>query len=405
MGKKNLGTLVAAFLMAACSHSGTVSSIATDYNRGMATTRDEQLLINVLRASGREPLMFSAVGEVSGSTQDKLSLSTEATNLIADGINAISPTLGLEGSSGPTVKVTPLSSKEFTAGILKPMKPETLNYFMSQGWDAEFLLPLVLASYQCSGGPRKSLNGADASKVARWGAKFSLKEVPGSISPQDVTLSVSDAEALEMLRTGVAGGYKLKEVKEGTPASMATVVLSPPPADKNWTGIFRDEEAGEKSLREAAGEEELPCLAEKAYPLNAETSSLQLRSVEGIIYYLGESFRPCLLRQEADCSIAYRKSVKAACSVTGDLPAAGEADKGPVQETRYLFRLRSAGIPSPTAAIRTRHNGNSYWVDRLDRCDTDRTLKTLSFLSQLIALQTEASDLSVTPSVIAVGTR
>jgi hypothetical protein len=44
-------------------------------------------------------------------------------------------------------------------------------------------------------------------------------------------------------------------------------------------------------------------------------------------------------------------------------------------------------------------------VDRLDRCDTDRTLKTLSFLSQLIALQTEASDLAVTPSVIAVNPR
>jgi hypothetical protein len=410
MSKAKILVSAAAVLAAGCSHSSTVSEIATDYNRAMATSRDEQLLINVLRASGREPLMFSAIGEVTGSAQDKLTLQTAATNLLAGGKDMITPTLGLEGSSGPTVKVTPLSSKEFTEGILKPIKPETLNYFINQGWDEEFLLPLVLASYRCADGASDSLNGPDAAMVAAWGAKFTLTEASEGPSPAVIRLAVTDAEALEMLRTGVVKDYKVKSVEEGAEPHLATVILTPP-EEKGWSGNFRDEDSDDVRLRKSINKSEVPCLAEKKYGVGSGKSSLQLRSVEGVLYYLGETVRPCFLGLKSECEITYRKMVKPEDACPSRAVAAGSS--GPksavrtakVEEGRTLFRIRSGSTVPSTAAIQTRYAGNHFWIDRLDLCDSDRSLKTLSFLSQLIALQTEASDLAVTPSVIAVNPR
>ena len=386
---KTLLVWLLALFLGACSHAGPVSRIATDYNRAMATTRDEQLLMNIVRASERSPLMFSAVGEVTGTTQDGLSLSTVATNLIAGGRDAITPTLGLNGSTSAVVKVTPLSSKEFTEGVLRPIKPEVLNYFMSQGWDREFLLPLALGGFKCRDGTERSLNGAEADEASKWGSDFRLWESTAPTSRPDVVLTVSDAEALEMMRSGIAGGYKVKAVTKAAPAT-SRVVLAPP-EEKSWTA-------------DAPGL--CPAIGGKSFLINSQSPSpeavLRFRSPEAIFYYLGESFRPCFLGRENDCSITYSKPVSAEEEIC--LRDAGRTVTDHAY-TRYLFRLHSGPQPPVTAAIVVRYNGAFFWVDRLDRCDMDRSLKTLSFLSELIALQTSASDLAVTPSVIAIGGR
>jgi hypothetical protein len=478
---RSLFILALAWFSTGCTYKRTVAGISTDYNRAMANTRDEQLLINVLRASGREPLMFSAVGEVTGSAQDKLGLEVVAENVLSHLTDVIKPTFSAEGSTGPTVKVTPLSSKEFTEGILRPIKPETLSYFVNQGWDTEFLLPLVLAGYKCPNGDRgpDQFTGKHAVQVSEWGAELKLEQV--SSRPDDLTLSVSNevlehlfrvgslrdfrfaqvssgdgststvalapadplstslgpitltvsnaralemaragrladykvrsvnrgsepkvvvtppsagditlvvksAEALEMLREGVAGGYKVKSVKPGDDSSTSIVTLGAPD-EKEWTATFSKKG---------------PCGSLKDLKFEDGKASLQLRSVEGIIYYLGASYRPCYLRSQIGCKpITYRKASREEDEALDTSCPAPEDDP----TLRYLFRLDSGVRPRFNPAIDTRYDGRFYWVNKVDRCDVDRTLKTLSFLSQLIALQTNASDLAVTPSVIAIGGR
>src|SRR4029079_15348224 len=107
----------------------------------IATARGEQVLLNVVRASGREPLQFTAVGEITATIDRTIGIDTGASNLIAGGRNAIVSSLSLSGGTTPIVRISPLSSQEFTAGFLRPITPEVLNLFISQGWDGEFLLP------------------------------------------------------------------------------------------------------------------------------------------------------------------------------------------------------------------------------------------------------------------------
>ena len=65
-----------------------------------------------------------------------------------------------------------------------------------------------------------------------------------------------------------------------------------------------------------------------------------------------------------------------------------------------LQALRGNRAPDGAAAISVAHYGTRYWIPRLDAEDTDRTLKAVAFLDQLIALQTSSQ--TVTPSLISI---
>jgi hypothetical protein len=58
-------------------------------------------------------------------------------------------------------------------------------------------------------------------------------------------------------------------------------------------------------------------------------------------------------------------------------------------------------VPRPSqAAVAVEMYGSRYWIPRLDVDDTDRTLKAVAFLDQLIALQ--PSSINVSPTLISV---
>ena len=349
-----------ALALAACSHAGNVGAIATDYNRAIARARSEQILLNVLRASGREPLQFTAFGEIAATVNRTVGIDTVAANLITGGRDAISPTLRLGGSVVPIVRIAPLANQEFINGLLRPITPDALGLFASQGWDSEFLLPLVVSEYQCPTGAVQNagLETVRANLAASDEERLLTQE---SEDGQEITLTVSTDRALEMLRTGAAPGHSVRSiVQAGETTSRVTIRQ---PGSTRWVvnmvglcpeaaGSFRTDGRG--------------------------PGSIQLRSPESIIYFLGESMRPCLLGQRTECALTFQK---------GD-------------RTRYLFRIRSGPQNDETAAVAVTMYGTRFWIPRLDAEDSDRTLKTISFLNQLIALQTNASAVNLTPTII-----
>ena len=140
------------------AHSGSITRISADYNRAMADVRNEQLLLNIMRASAREPLQFSAMGEIAATVNWTAGIDTALENFIAGGANAVTQTISLGANNQPVIKLTPLSNKEFIGGILRPTTPETLKQFMDLGWDPEPLLPLLVAGYQCPDGKGFQVN-------------------------------------------------------------------------------------------------------------------------------------------------------------------------------------------------------------------------------------------------------
>lgn len=354
----------AAFLLAtlgACSHAGNVGDIATDYNRAMARARSEQILLNILRAGGRETLQFTAFGEITATVNRSVGIDTVATNLITGGRDAISPTLRLGGSTVPIVRIAPLANQEFTNGLLRPITPDVLGLFVSQGWDAEFLLPLVVSSYQCpSDREQTASNAALRANLAAVNDNFLLQETKEG---QTITLTVSTDRALEMLRTGAAPGHTVVGIEPGPSAGQSIVRVKQPDSTRwivNLDWLCPGAERGELRLGEQG------------------PGTIQLRSPESILYFLGASVRPCLLGLQTECALTYTKN----------------------GETHYLFRLRSGPREAATPAIAVSMYGVRFWIPRLDAADTDRTLKTISFLNQLIALQTSASSVNLTPTII-----
>lgn len=387
MSRRFVPALLAAACLAGCSHAGSITRLSADYNKAMADVRNEQLLLNILRAAAREPLQFSAMGEVAATVDRTAGIDTTIENLIAGGANAISHSVGLSGGNKPVIKVTPLSNKDFISGMMRQTSPETLKLFMELGWDAEFLLPLVVASYKCPGEAvqRNSGEGSAGDSVReRLAAAAAGMELEKAVTPgEEITLRVTDDQALEMMRSGIAGGYKLLSVKPAGRAGMSAVRLGSP-AKSEW--LVRNFRlcTGTRGVEGAqlAFVEDGKALADDR---GGDSAFLKLRSVEGIIYFLGERLRDCYLkgRPVEECALPYAKGA----------------------ERRFLFRVSSAGGKPDPVLVGTRFYGRDFWVSRLDSGDVDRTAKTLSFLNQLIALQTDASEVATTPTVLSIGGR
>lgn len=383
-------------MLAACSHAGAITTLSGDYNKAFADVRNQLILLNVIRSSAREPLQFSSLGEILATVHRSAGVDTALNNLIVGSTAAINHSVSLEARNEPVIRIAPMSDKDFIGGILKATKPETLKEFIDQGWDPEFLLPLIVAGYQCPGGTYQVNSGkpgaGEAVRTALAGAAGGMRFVERTTPGKPVKLVVSDEKALEMIRSGVAGGYKVESVLPSVEAGMSEVRLAAP-ARSDLQVMLRlcpgtSTSVGTKGLQPTVmrfGDEtdNADELVDKNAPDDPKQAYLKLRSIEGIMYFLGESYRPCYLdpRTPGDCALTYYKD----------------------GATRYLFRL-SRGVPQPGgAAVETQFYGTHYWVSRLDPGDVDRTVKTFSFIDQLFALQVEPNALPPTPAVLSIG--
>jgi len=378
--------LAALLLLGGCSHAGSITRLSADYNKAFADVRNEQLLVNILRAAAREPLQFSSMGEINATVHRSAGIDTTLENIIAGGANAVSHTVSIEANNEPVISVTPLSNKEFIAGMLLPATPEALQQFMVRGWDAESILPLLVEEYQCPGGQKQINSGegptgeAIRRKLVETASRMEIEEV--ETEGDAVALSVADDKALEMLRSGVASGYTVVAVEPGTKPGMSVVRLRGP-SKSEWVVRHLDlcSEGRSGDVPSVAFVGESSPAAERG-----TAGSLKLRSVEGIIHFLGEHLRSCYLanRPLDECALAFQK-------------------KG--QAPHLLFRVSSGATKPYPVLIGTRFYDRNYWISRLDSGDVDRTAKTLSFINQLIALQTDASEIKTTPRVLPIGAR
>jgi len=380
---KSTFLLALASVLVGCSHAGSIKRVSADYNRAMADVRNEQLLLNVMRASAREPLQFSAMGEIATTVNRTAGVDTALENLIAGGADVVKQTISLGANNQPVIKLTPLSNKEFIGGILRPTTPETVKQFMDLGWDPEFMLPLLVAGYQCPGLDGFQLNTGRAEgdavrrKLTATFSSLNLRKV--ETAGEETTLVVADDKALEMVRSGLAGDYKVKSVTPAGKAGRSRVVVQAP-AKSTWVANL--DACGTSTPMSFDG---MPkqTLATNAADPDRPVGWIKLRSVEGIIYFLGERYRDCYLGGIDGLS----------CAITYVTP------RGP----KHLFRVHSDPRPSRTAAVQTRFYDRHYWVSRLAPGEPDVTMKTWSFLNQLIALQTEPSAISTTPTVLPLG--
>lgn len=139
-------------LATSCALPRTMTQDAVAFNRTLEDANNQMLLLNVLRARDRYPLYLTAMTALRGNLKSSVDLSTELGLSKAAGVGTVArsltPTLDTAYATNPSFDVAPLDSDEFTKGFMTPLKLETVEYYLSQGWPASLVFHLALRKFE-----------------------------------------------------------------------------------------------------------------------------------------------------------------------------------------------------------------------------------------------------------------
>jgi hypothetical protein len=367
----------------------TTDQAAIDYNWAFAKARDETLVVNVLRAAEREPLIFSTIVSVVGGVRTGASLELPFTNVIAGGRDAISPKLTFTAQN-PNVTISPLVTKEFVKGLLTRVDPATIDEFLAQGWRREVMLPLAIGGVVCNDSDVRINDGRDAARDALFRSGLSAGDFSAYSQPSTATfteLRMSGKDAAALLKDGVGKSFEIAEIsrnkeqgaaldnvvvrlrKSGTPSigglrAFAQAVCGGPQQQKSDRSFAN----ATKSAAYVASSEE-------------EVQGFILRSIQGMFLYLGNVHRR-------------------------NLAADGGCDRdtlSPRVSSLFYLRRVCGEVEGSGNLVFTRFNGQNFYVPRGQVDRGDLTAETLAALSELVALQTSDASLQAAAPIIAVG--
>ena len=154
-----------------CSVVDDFSGRAVDFNMQAEQVQEQNLLLNVVRASLRRPMQFTGLQSITGnaSVSGNGSLSFPFGPPGHRPPKSLSPdVLGLGGSisGGPTFIVPVLDTQEFYEGILNPISLQVFDYYLEQGFPPEMLFDLfvsrIVVTWVSDKAPPRTGTGSDA---------------------------------------------------------------------------------------------------------------------------------------------------------------------------------------------------------------------------------------------------
>lgn len=380
--------LGAALALSGCLSMRTpMTDFATDYNRVIADTRNEMILLNIVRSMRREPTHYSALGSINGNVSVSASAGAGLSGIIDD-IDASAST-GISVRSGPSFSVVPLSSSDFSRGILRPIEADVVRLFSEQGWGSQILIPLFVERIECggrtyvndpreygSGGP--VAGGRNLRREEIFALRFTVAEQQqDSINQRArMTINIDDSDAIGRLLDEFADDYsvQLHQVRrEG--ADGETV--------RDLHVDVYDRTFGELAIEARDDTAAALCGASDGSGIVARGTQITLRSVEGVVYYLGELMRSGTALTSPDFEIG------------------GAARRG-----QHVFRIFRSPPPEGYS-VHVNHRGedffvaDGYGVSAGDGRE-DRTIQVIALINQLIALQTSNEALERSPSTLTI---
>lgn len=432
--------LVLALLQCGCI-SSRIAPTVISYNLAVEQAQNEMLLLNMVRAAKWQPMYLTDISKITGSIKRDLTatLTVPFGRLHGGSAANFSGAPGGTYSVNPTFDVNVLNTQDFMKGFLQPLTPELFAYFWNQGWPAALLLNLFVqqvdqARVDPTTGEQQKLPsyynspsfGPDNSKLKDFGAWVTtfLEKKPRFVTcePQDVGIgpelpadklldlnalvAVAD-EGLSLEKVNQA--YQLKRVKQEVKLEIPPSKSSTPP--KSSTG-------GKTSCpTEKTGVEgDLAKPSVQVRALDSETGiqvSLQLRSPEDVLYYLGQ-----IVRMETHS----QNTAQLALGRSG-----GPYETAPLFVAFPQNRTDASGKPYPTCkavVTVTDAEGERYiipaapwppktfatipvtspdtYVSALS-CDPGMSVDVLSIITQLIALHKSAKDFPTTGLVRVIG--
>lgn len=148
MGHRFAVTLRGSFLaiatlsLSACAQF-EIADRSLEYNLAIEDASNRMLLLNVVRASKRYPMHFTAITDVNMSSPVSGSLGFNIP-FGGDAKNAFTITPSASASSGIKTNLGVLNKREFFRGITTPIKGETFHFYLLQGWPRELLFYMFI---------------------------------------------------------------------------------------------------------------------------------------------------------------------------------------------------------------------------------------------------------------------
>jgi hypothetical protein len=406
-------TVFCALLAAGCA---TKTEIADQAVKGSLATEDANnrlLLLNIVRAYHRHPLHFVRFNALRGPIGIGAPTVTIPTPVGPDFTNQIYQLSTTIKFDQPSFDLQLQDTQEFYRGLTTPLRPEVMQYFLEQGWPQQMILWLFVREIETTdaGNKNRYLNypqGDDSFEKFRnelerlQGCDVEIHEdkpasvygppldIPSSTSPEKLAALKTAGVELEKLSNADGVRYQVQQTRKITQLKLverrrgANCVL---PGDA------------------AAFKGESSAIAD------GPKTVFSLRSVEAMIYFLGE-----LSRRQLDGTldgsmpgiycIRYELrrdegKQKTAVAKARDDEAAQDCERTPLAPGAYPPRLDPLFVlekdASADATVRVEYHGTSFSIPRGPR--SGRSMHVMSLLTQLIALQNKGAELPTTQNV------
>jgi len=118
------------------------SQSAVQYNLEVEQVQDQGILLNIVRASKRRPMVFPTITSVTGTQLPGQQLGFTIP-LTGDDKNVFSPTFSTP--SGPSVGLGVVETQEFYRGLLKPLDMDTIDLYVHRGLPRVLLFQLAFS--------------------------------------------------------------------------------------------------------------------------------------------------------------------------------------------------------------------------------------------------------------------
>ncbi len=157
-------------LSTGCAFRPQVAGMAVEYNEFVAEATNRQTVVNILRARSREPLHFTSFSKVLGTARVEgtagLDLAVNgnggerlpqsgggafATSRRTMGATNWTPKLGVRINSGTDFEIGINATDDFWKGITTPVAPATIVHLLRQGWERDLISYLFVQKIDFTG--------------------------------------------------------------------------------------------------------------------------------------------------------------------------------------------------------------------------------------------------------------
>ena len=178
------------WLVSGCSLSPVIDGNVMDYFEVNDLAANRIILLNILRAKDGAPLHFSELSLVRG--QVSIGANASASFPFGSLLHATSPrrlaNLGGNVSSSPSFDVGSLDTQDFTKGVMTPISPETMKFFLDEGVDYRLVMLLLVSGLRTAGGQELILNAPESARQVCYSEPMAQNKMPSTyviIAPGD----------------------------------------------------------------------------------------------------------------------------------------------------------------------------------------------------------------------------